>query len=144
MINQYTKFYNKFSENRVKFTKKYINFYKFISYEINKFIDRSSDLLFLSAGHSIMIDMLNFKSAFVSEINKNFHKLYKKKNVEQIKDLKKINKNNVSDVIISNLEYSSDPIKLLDDVNKILNPNGKVLIVCNNIIWNPFLNYLKT
>ena len=105
MINQYTKFYNKFSDSRIKFTKKYINFYKFISYEINKFIDRSSNLLFLSAGHSIMVDMLNFKSAFVSEINENFHRLYKKKNVEQIKDLKKINKNNVSDVIISNIEY---------------------------------------
>ena len=46
-------------------------------------------------------------------------------------------------MIISNLEYSNDPIKLMNDVNKTLGDNGKVSIICNNIFWNPIFKIFE-
>ena len=54
-------------------------------YVDNKIINKSSNILFLSAGHSSILDMINFKKGFVYEIIDSFHSLYSKKNISKIK-----------------------------------------------------------
>ena len=84
--------------------------------------------------------MLKFKNIYVLEIIDDFHSLYTAKNSQKVKmlqDLRKIKNPKIDDVIISNLEYSDDPIQLMNDVNQILENNGKVSLICNNnkCIW---------
>ena len=133
-------FYKKFANQRISFTHKFRKVYLTISKEINNILENSTNLLFLSAGHSSMVDMLKFNNIYVLEIIEEFHSLYNNKNckkVTNLENLKKIKKVTIDDAIISNLEYSNDPIKLMNDVNEILVDNGKVSIICNNIFWNP-------
>ena len=134
------KFYEKSAKQRISFTHKFRKVYLTISNEINNILENSTNLLFLSAGHSSMVDMLKYNNIYVLEIIEDFHSLYTKKNCKKItklENLKKIKNVDIDDVIISNLEYSNDPIKLMNDVNEILVDNGKVSIICNNIFWNP-------
>ena len=136
-------FYKESAKQRILFTRKFRKVYSTISLEINKILEHSSNLLFLSAGHSSMVDMLECKNIYVLEIIDEFHSLYTKKNINKVsklEDLKSLKHKCIDDVIISNLEYSDDPIKLMDDVNQNLGNNGKVSIICNNIFWNPIFN----
>ena len=58
---------------------------------------------------------------YVLEIIEEFHSLYTNQHVKKItklENIKKIKNVDIDDVIISNLEYSNDPIKLMNDVNK--------------------------
>ncbi len=139
-MSDHKNFYKKSAKQRISFTHKFRKVYLMISKEINSILENSTNLLFLSAGHSSMVDMLKFNNIYVSEIIEEFHSLYTNKNskkITELKSLKKIKNVVIDDVIISNLEYSNDPIKLMNDVNKILGDNGKVSIICNNIFWNP-------
>ena len=93
-----------------------------------------------------MVDMLKFKNIYVLEIIDEFHSLYTNKNINKVSklgDLKTFQNKRIDDVIISNLEYSDDPIKLMDDVNQNLGNNGKVSIICNNIFWNPVFSIFE-
>ena len=139
-MSDHKNFYKKSAKQRISFAHKFRKVYLMISKEINSILENSTNLLFLSAGHSSMVDMLKFNNIYVSEIIEEFHSLYTNKNskkITELKSLKKIKNVVIDDVIISNLEYSNDPIKLMNDVNKILGDNGKVSIICNNIFWNP-------
>ena len=136
-------FYKESAKQRILFTRKFRKVYSTISLEINKILEHSSNLLFLSAGHSSMVDMLKFKNIYVLEIIGEFHSLYTKKNVNKVSKLEDLKNKCICDVIISNLEYSDDPIKLMDDVNQNLANNGKVSIICNNIFWNPVFNVFE-
>ena len=132
------KFYKESAEQRILFTHKFRKVYSTISVELNKILENSSNLLFLSAGHSSMVDMLKFKNIYVLEIIDEFHSLYANKNINKVsklEDLKTFRNKRIDDVIISNLEYSDDPIKLMDDVNRNLGNNGKVSINIKNK-WN--------
>jgi len=140
-------FYKKFAKQRISFTHKFKEVYSTISVEINEILESSTNLLFLSAGHSSMVDTLKFNTIYVLEIIEEFHSLYNNKNCKKIKNLEGLNKYKnlvIDDVIISNLEYSDDPIKLMNDVNKTLGDNGKVSIVCNNIFWNPVFKIFES
>ena len=140
------KFYKESAEQRILFTHKFRKVYSTISIELNKILEHSSNLLFLSAGHSSMVDMLKFKNIYVLEIIDEFHSLYTNKNINKVSklgDLKTFQNKRIDDVIISNLEYSDDPIKLMDDVNRNLGNNGKVSIICNNIFWNPVFSIFE-
>ena len=142
----YKGFYKKSVNDRISFTHKFRKVYFSISEEINKILETSSNLLLLSAGHSSMVDMLKFNHIYVLEIIDDFHSLYKAKNsqkLKMLKDLGKIKNPKIDDVIISNLEYSDDPIQLMNDVNQILENNGKVSLICNNILWNPIFNFFE-
>lgn len=141
------KFYQKSAKQRISFTKKFRKVYSIISNEINNILENSTNLLFLSAGHSSMVDMLKYNNIYVLEIINEFHSLYTKKKdkkITKIESLKKIRNGDIDDVIISNLEYSNDPIKLMNDVNKTLSDNGKVSIICNNIFWNPIFKIFES
>ena len=140
------KFYKKSAKQRISFTHKFRKVYLTISNEINNILENSTNLLFLSAGHSSMVDMLKYNNIYVLEIIEEFHSLYTKKNskkITKVESLKKIKNVDIDDVIISNLEYSNDPIKLMNDVNKTLGDNGKVSIICNNIFWNPIFKIFE-
>ena len=140
------KFYKKSAKQRISFTHKFRKVYLTISNEINNILENSTNLLLLSAGHSSMVDMLKYNNIYVLEIIEEFHALYTKKNskkITQVESLKKIKNVEIDDVIISNLEYSNDPIKLMNDVNKTLGDNGKVSIICNNIFWNPIFKIFE-
>ena len=89
----YKGFYKKSVNERISFTHKFRKVYSYISEEINKVLENSSNLLLLSAGHSSMVDMLKFKNIYVLEIIDDFHSLYKTKNSQKVKmleDLRKI------------------------------------------------------
>ncbi len=140
------KFYKKSAKQRISFTHKFRKVYSIISDEINNILENSSNLLFLSAGHSSMVDMLKYNNIYVLEIIEEFHSLYTNQHVKKItklENLKKIKNVDIDDVIISNLEYSNDPIKLMNDVNKTLGDNGKVSIICNNVFWNPIFKIFE-
>ena len=139
-------FYKKSAKQRISFTHKFRKVYSIISNEINNILENPTNLLFLSAGHSSMVDMLKYNNIYVLEIIEEFHSLYTKKKGKKIKkleSLKKIKNVDIDDVIISNLEYSNDPIKLMNDVNKTLGDNGKVSIICNNVFWNPIFKIFE-
>lgn len=145
MLN-HKKFYKKSAKQRISFTHKFRKVYSIISDEINNILENSSNLLFLSAGHSSMVDMLKYNNIYVLEIIEEFHSLYTNQHVKKItklENLKKIKNVDIDDVIISNLEYSNDPIKLMNDVNKTLGDNGKVSIICNNVFWNPIFKIFE-
>ena len=142
----YKEYYKKYATSRILFTKKYKYFYNRISIEIKNIIEDSSNLLLLSAGHSSIIENLKFKKAFVSEIISDFHDLHSKKNINKIDDslnTEKLKKERVNEVIISNLEYSKDPVELMNNINKFIEVNGKVTIICNNVFWNPLFKLLE-
>lgn len=142
----YKGFYKKSINDRISFTHKFRKVYFCISEEINKILETSSNLLLLSAGHSSIVDMLKFKNIYVLEIIDDFHSLYTAKNSQKVKilqDLRKIKNPKIDDIIISNLEYSDDPIQLMNDVNQILENNGKVSLICNNILWKPIFNLFE-
>ena len=145
-MSSHKEFYRKNSKERILFTRRFLKVYQHIGTEINKFLEDSSTLLFLSAGHSSLVDMLKFKKIYVSEIIDEFHSLYKKKNtikLKKIDNLRYLSRKKISDVIISNLEYSDDPMQLLDDVNQVVDIDGKVTIICNNIFWNPIFKIFE-
>ena len=79
-MSSHKEFYRKNSKERILFTRRFLKVYQHIGTEINKFLEDSSTLLFLSAGHSSLVDILKFKKIYVSEIIDEFHSLYKKKN----------------------------------------------------------------
>ena len=53
-------------------------------------------------------------------------------------DTKKIN-----EIIVCDLEYSSNPIKKMHNLNKLIDSDGKVFIVGSNIFWNPLFKFLE-
>ena len=145
-VTSYKSFYKLNAKKRIHFLEKFQYIYSLISDEINKIISTSSNFLLLSAGHSILIEKINANFFFVSEIIDEFHKLYKKKNVEELKteDIsKKTHSTQINDILVTSLEYSEDPLKLMDNLRQTIDSQGKVIILCNNIFWNPFLMLME-
>ena len=86
-------FYKKFANQRISFTHKFRKVYLTISKEINNILENSTNLLFLSAGHSSMVDMLKFNNVYVLEIIEEFHSLYNNKNCKKVTNLENLKKN---------------------------------------------------
>ncbi len=135
----YFDYYKKNFSRRIKFTKKYSYVYRIIADEINKYMSSNSRISIYCAGHSIITNYLKFKSAYVGEIIDEFLCLFKlNKNIFKLKENKK-----VDEVVVCDLEYASNPVQKMIDLNRLLNSDGKVYIVSNNIFWNPFFKLLE-
>ena len=60
------------------------------------------------------------------------------KNIRTLNKKKKIN-----EIIVCDLEYSLNPIEKMLNLNKLINSDGKVFIISNNIFWNPLFKFLE-
>ena len=146
----YQNYYKKNFKERISFIKKFSYFYRILGEEINKNFETKPNLLFFSAGHSYLTNYLKYKKLYLSEIIDDFAEDYiKEKKLSSISILQK-NKINkipeleINDVLITSLEYSSDPIKLLKKINNLIDSDCKINIITNNVFWNPLFNLLES
>ncbi|MDC3091613.1 glycosyltransferase family 2 protein [Rickettsiales bacterium] len=146
----YQNYYKKNFKERISFIKKFSYFYKTLGDEINKNFEVNPNLLFFSAGHSYLTNYLKYKKLYLSEIIDDFALEYvsqkkngsvsilKKDKINRIPQLK------INDVLITSLEYSSDPIELLKKINNLIESDCKINIITNNVFWNPLFNLLES
>ena len=135
----YFDYYKKNCFKRINFTKKFSYIYKIIADEINKYLSDNSSISIHCAGHSIIANFLKFKNAYIDEIIKEFLCLFKQnKNIQTQGKKKKIN-----EIIVCDLEYSLNPIEKMLNLKKLIDSDGKLFIVSNNIFWNPLFKFLE-
>ena len=146
----YQNYYKKNFKERISFIKKFSYFYKTLGDEINKNFEVNPNLLFFSAGHSYLTNYLKYKKLYLSEIIDDFALEYvsqKKNGTVSILKKDKINRIpqlKINDVLITSLEYSSDPIELLKKINNLIESDCKINIITNNVFWNPLFNLLES
>ena len=68
----YQEYYKKNIKKRISFMDKFNYFYSLLGYEINRIIEKNSNFIFFSAGHSKLVKHLNYKKVFISEIVEDF------------------------------------------------------------------------
>ena len=136
----YQEYYKKNINKRISFIKKFNYFYKLLGDEINRVIETNSTLILFSAGHSKLVEHINFQKVYISEIVKDFisHISIDKNKISIIENLSlnSIKNKHIDDVIITSLEYAEDPIKLLKYINKNVGSDCKI-----NIITRIFLEF---
>ena len=143
----YQEYYKKNINKRISFIKKFNYFYKLLGDEINRVIETNSTLIFFSAGHSKLVEHINFQKVYISEIVKDFisHISKDKNKISIIENLSlnSIKNKHIDDVIITSLEYAEDPIKLLKYINKNVGSDCKINIITSNIFWNPLFQIFE-
>ena len=143
----YQEYYKKNIKKRISFMDKFNYFYSLLGYEINKIIEKNSNFIFFSAGHSKLVKHLNYKKVFISEIVEDFAKDVSKENsnisVLGKSDLESIKNESIDDVLITSLEYAEDPVDLLKYINKNVSSDCKINIITNNIFWVPLFQFFE-
>ena len=143
----YQEYYKKNINKRISFIKKFNYFYKLLGDEVNRVIEKNSTFIFFSAGHSKLVEHINYQKVYISEIvddfithiSKNNHKI----SIIDKFSLKSIKNKHIDDVLITSLEYAEDPIKLLKYINKNVSSDCKINIITSNIFWNPLFQIFE-
>ena len=61
----YKEYYKININKRISFIKKFNYFYKLLGDEINRVIETNSNLIFFSAGHSKLVEHINFQKVYI-------------------------------------------------------------------------------
>ena len=143
----YQEYYKKNIKKRISFMDKFNYFYSLLGYEINKIIEKNSNFIFFSAGHSKLVKHLNYKKVYISEIVEDFatDAFEENSNISILRksELETIKNETIDDVLITSLEYAEDPIDLLKYINKNVNSDCKINIITNNIFWAPLFQFFE-
>ena len=140
-------YYKKNIDKRISFMRKFNYFYSLLGYEINKIIEKNSNFIFFSAGHSRLVKHINYKKVYISEIVDDYATNVSKENsnisILEQSDLESIKNENIDDVLITSLEYAEDPVDLLKYINKNVSSDCKINIITNNVFWVPVFQFFE-
>ena len=143
----YQEYYKKNIKKRIFFINKFNYYYNLLGYEINKIIEKNSAFIFFSAGHSKLVEHINFKKVYISEIVDGFTThIYKNKHKISTIDncsLNSVKNKQIDDVLLTSLEYAEDPIKLLKYINENVGSDCKINIITSNVFWNPLFQIFE-
>ncbi len=140
-INETNIFYEKNTEERVKFIKNNQFFYSEISKILKTIINKSDLNFFFCCGNSNILKEIDSDKIDMQDINEEILSSFTEKYEKSIE--KEINFNQYDNIVIADIEHQLDPLNNLKELSKKIHDDCNIILISKSLLWSGIIKLIK-
>ena len=140
-INETNLFYEKNTEERVKFLKNNQFFYSEISKILKTIINKSDLNFFFCCGNSNIVKEIDSDKIDIQDINEEVLSSFTEKYEKSPE--KEINFNQYDNIVIADIEHQLDPLDNLKKLSDKIHDDCNIILISKSLLWSGIIKLIK-